>query len=72
MEHIRRCMTQDETINAICCANAKQLDLLLDAIRRRYAEIFPKHELMVLSIDKASDQNLQIDNMIRILQNLKA
>ena len=58
-------------MKAVSCANANQLDLVLNFIRQRYAEIHPKHELIVLSIDKVSDQNMQIDNMIRILQNLK-
>lgn len=55
----------------IAQANELELDTILKAIMARYETLFPNQEICVLSLEKASDQNEQLDRMIRMLENRK-
>ena len=59
------------TINIIEQASADDLEKLLDAVLRRYAELYPDWELNVFSVQKSVDENEQLDKMIELLNNLK-
>ena len=58
-------------LGAIASATTDQLPLLLDAIVKRYREVFPDWEITIISIDKLSDRNEQIDRMINLLETSK-
>ena len=55
----------------IAQANELELDTILKAIMARYETLFPNQEICVLSLEKASDQNEQLDRMIRMLEKRK-
>lgn len=58
-------------IEEIKKADGEEVELLLKALLQRYAALNPDWELGVFSIKKAMARNKQIDDMIRILQNMK-
>ena len=49
-----------------------EIEKILHAVRRRYAELFPDWEVIVISIEKSVDRNEQLDRMIAMLENMKA
>ena len=57
---------------AIAQADAYELDKILKAVLKRYAELFPDWEVGTISLQKSADRNEQIDRMITMLQNMKS
>jgi len=57
---------------AIAQADAYELDKILKAVLKRYAELFPDWEVGTISLQKSADRNKQIDRMITMLQNMKS
>ena len=55
----------------IAKADEAMLQRLLKAVLQRYAVLFPDWELSVISLQKGSDQNAQLDRMIAMLQDMK-
>lgn len=52
-------------------ADETQIDGILQAVLRRYAELFPDWEVSTVSVCKSEDRNEQIDRMIGTLQKMK-
>ena len=60
-----------DLVEEIGKASSLEIEKLLMAVRKRYGELYPDWEVIVVSIDKLSDRNKQLDRMIAMLQNLK-
>ena len=60
-----------DLLAGIAQANESELSDLLQAVMRRYAQLFPEWELGTISIEKSGDRNAQIDRMILVLQSMK-
>ena len=52
-------LTEDEIVDAV------------DAVLRRYAQLFPDWEIGTVSLCKKEDRNMQIDRTIQLLENMK-
>ena len=48
-----------------------EIEQILKAVLRRYAELFPDWEVSTISVQKSSDPNEQIDRVIEVLQKMK-
>lgn len=55
----------------IARADGCKAEEILNAILKRYEELFPAWELSVISFHKSEDKNEQIDKMIQLLQKIK-
>ena len=55
----------------IAQADASIISDLLEAVLSRYKELNPEWEISILSLEKSTDRNEQIDRSIALLQNLK-
>lgn len=55
----------------IAKADEVEVEELLKAVLRRYAELFPGWELSTISLQKSADPNEQIDRVIEVLQKMK-
>ena len=60
-----------DLIKEVAKADEFEIEALLKAVLRRYAELFPDWELTTISLHKGSDRNEQLDRMIVLLQQLK-
>ena len=60
-----------DLLAGIAQANETEISDLLQAVIRRYAQLFPQWELGTISIEKSGDRNAQIDQMILVLQSMK-
>ncbi len=60
-----------DLLAGIAQANETEISDLLQAVIRRYAQLFPEWELGTISIEKSGDRNAQIDRMILVLQSMK-
>jgi hypothetical protein len=60
-----------DLLAGIAQANETEISDLLQAVIRRYAQLFPEWELGTISIEKSGDRNAQIDQMILVLQSMK-
>jgi hypothetical protein len=60
-----------DLIAGIAQSNEAEISDLLQAVIRRYAQLFPEWELGTISIEKSGDRNAQIDQMILVLQSMK-
>jgi hypothetical protein len=58
-------------IKKIQRANARDIAKLLDAVLRRYEELYPDWELTTISLQKSSDRNQQLNKLIDLLQQMK-
>ena len=52
-------------------ANEIEIERLLKAVLQRYGVLFPDWELSVVSVEKNTDRNEQIDRMIELLEKMK-
>ncbi len=52
-------------------AQADEVEKLLEAVLRRYAQLFPDWEVSTISLEKSSDRNEQLDRIIEMLQKMK-
>ena len=48
-----------------------EIEQILKAVLRRYAELFLDWEVSTISVQKSSDPNEQIDRVIEVLQKMK-
>ena len=55
-------------------AQVDEIDMeeLFQAVRQRYAVLFPGWEAVVIFVERSSDRNEQLDRIIGILQNMKS
>jgi hypothetical protein len=60
-----------DLLAGIAQSNEAEISDLLQAVIRRYAQLFPQWELGTISIEKSGDRNAQIDQMILVLQSMK-
>lgn len=60
-----------DIVEQIAQADEVELQTLLKAVLQRYAVLFPDWEMSILSLQKSSDQNEQLDRIIELLQNMK-
>ena len=60
-----------DLIKEIEQVDGMEIDRVLQAILRRYAELFPDWEVSTISLEKASDRNEQLDRIMAVLQDLK-
>lgn len=58
-------------ITRISQANSTEITEMLDAVLRRYNELFPQWETTLISTEKCRDTNEQINRAIDVLQKLK-
>ena len=58
-------------IEKIAQADEIEIEQLLNAIRQRYAELFPDWELNIISLSKVSDPGRQLDKLIDLLETMK-
>ena len=56
----------------IAQADALEIEKLLKAVLQRYAVLYPDWEISIISLEKGSDKNEQLDRMIAMLQKMKA
>ncbi len=61
----------NETVMGISQANAREIEGYLQAVLRRYSELFPDWEVSTVSVQKSRNRNEQLDGMIALLENLK-
>mgnify|MGYP003293219548 CR=1 FL=1 len=60
-----------DIISEIAQANGLAMEDLLNAVLKRYAELFPDWDVGTVSIQKSQDKNEQLDRMIELLQKMK-
>ena len=53
-------------------AHPEDMNDLLLAVRRRYRELFPDWDLIILSIEKTADKTQQLDQIVALLEQQKA
>ncbi len=56
---------------AIAQADGVEIEKILNAVQKRYTELYPDWEIVMISIEKGVDRNEQLDGMITMLQNMK-
>ena len=49
----------------------REIGEVVDAVLRRYSDLFPDWEIATVSINKKEDREEQLNNIIRLLVNLK-
>lgn len=55
----------------IAQTDSAEIETLLDAVLRRYEELFPDWEISAVSVQKSDDRNKQLDRIIAMLQRMK-
>lgn len=60
-----------DLVNAIAQTDAMEIDSILKAVLKRYAELFPEWHISTISLEKATDRNVQIDRIIAMLEKMK-
>lgn len=60
-----------DIVEEIAQADEIEIEKLLKAVLQRYAVLFPDLEVSVISLQKSSDRNEQLDRIIAMLQNMK-
>ena len=61
----------EHTKEKIRTADPEQIQELLAAVLNRYGEMYPDWQISVVSLEKKENRNGQLDDMIRLLQNMK-
>ena len=61
----------DKVLDVIAQADGKNIEILLHAVLRRYAELFPEWEVRTISLEKHKNQVEQLDRIIAALEKLK-
>ena len=52
-------------------AGQDEISEILRAVIARYQELFPEWEISILSLEKDTDKNSQLDRAIALLQSMK-
>ena len=60
-----------ELIRLVSDATAEEMNDLYFAVKKRYGELFPDWEIIMISLEKCRDHNAQIDNMILKLEGIR-
>lgn len=60
-----------DLVEEIAQADWIEIDLLLSAVLKRYAELFQDWEVSTIPLQKSADRNEQIDRVIKMLQKIK-
>ena len=60
-----------DLVKEIAQADEIEVEALLKAVLQRYAVLFPDWEVSTISLQKSSDRNEQLDQMIAVLQKMK-
>ena len=47
----------------------REIGEVVDAVLRRYSDLFPDWEIATVSINKKEDREEQLNNIIRLLEN---
>ena len=58
-------------LHEISRAKPEELDELLQAVLKRYREVYPDWEIITVSLEKAVDKNEQLDRIIQLLEKWK-
>lgn len=58
-------------IKQVLNATADEMSDLSFAVKKRYSELFPDWEIIIISIEKNRDHNEQIDHMIQRLEGIR-
>ena len=58
-------------LNLIQNAKPEEMNDILMAVQQRFQELFPDWELITISVQKAVDKNAQLDQIIKLLQQMK-
>ncbi len=60
-----------DLIKKIAQVDDMEISNVLDAVRKRYSKLFPDWEVCIVSLEKSTDRNEQLDRLIAMLQNMK-
>lgn len=60
-----------DLVDEITRADEVEIEDLLKAVLRRCEELFPDRELSVISAQRNSDKNAQLDSIVEMLQRMK-
>ena len=55
----------------IAQADTLEIEMLLNAVLMRYAQLFPDWEICTISLQQDCDRNEQLDRIIDMLQKMK-
>ena len=58
-------------IKKIANASPRDAEQILNAIIRRYAQLYPDWDLHVFSVQKGADENKQIDQAIALFESFR-
>ncbi len=58
-------------VEEIARAEGEEIENLLQALRRRYAELFPDWEMCTVFLPRGDERNEQIDWVVTMLQKMK-
>ena len=58
-------------LHEISRAKPEELDELLQAVLKRYREVYPDWEIITVSLEKAVDKKEQLDRIIRLMEKMK-
>ena len=61
----------EEILQKIARADEAQASELLEAVLRRYAELYPDWDVGTISVQKSKDPKKQLDDTIRVLESMK-
>ena len=60
-----------DVIEEIARSDSEALELILQAVLRRYTELYPDWEVSLISLHREDDRNAQIESTIALLQKMK-
>ena len=61
----------EEILKRIARADQSEARELLEAVLRRYAELYPDWDVGTISVQKSEDRKKQLDDTIRVLESMK-
>ena len=61
----------EEILKKISQADQAQASEILEAVLRRYAQLYPDWDVGTISVRKDEDRNKQLDDTIRVLESMK-
>ena len=61
----------EEILKKIARADQSEASKLLEAVLRRYAELYPDWDVGTISVQKNEDRKKQLDAIIRVLESMK-
>lgn len=61
----------EKIISTLMEMDSNQLEQILEALKQRYAQLYPDWEIHIMSIKKNTDRSMQIDRVVALLNGLK-